>query len=268
MSLYRFSIYPKLLSCVAAAWLVWRTRPGKAGLRALVITALLFFTAVIVIEGASESLSQRVPRFLRVNATPLWFFALLATVSLLRPRVLGWGRAAFGTLVAACVVVSLGLTWHRLGIAHDGLRGDNAGYMELCAWARQNTPPDAVFLVPPDEQSFRLHARRAIVVNFKNVPQLSGELVEWRDRLEAVLDLADVRTLAGPPGDRRTFDETLSAIREAYAGLSADHLSDAARRYGARYVVTVRPLNSPAMPGPPLFSDSSGGYFLYDLGGR
>lgn len=268
MSLYRFSIYPKLLSCVAAAWLIWGTRHGRAGLRALVIAALLVFSAVIVIEAASETLASRVPRFLRVNAVPLWLFALLATVALLRPRVLGWGRAAFGTLTAACVVASLGLTWRQLGIAHDGLRGDDAGYMELCAWARHNTPADAVFLVPPDEQSFRLHARRAIVVNFKNVPQLSGELVEWRDRLEAVLDLDDVRSLAGPPSDRHSFDETLAAIRDEYATLSAEQLVATARRYGARYVIAVRPLDSPALARVPLFSDSSHTYFLYDLNER
>jgi hypothetical protein len=268
MSLYRFSIYPKLLSCVAAGWLLWRARRGPAGLRALVFAALLVFTAVIVVEATSGRVAARVPAFLRVNAVPLWLFALFATVALLRPRVLGWGRAAFGTLAAACVVVSLALSWGHLGIAHAGLRGDDPGYMELCAWARESTPADAVFVVPPDEQSFRLHARRAIVVNFKNVPQLSGELAEWRDRLEAVLDLDDVRTLAGTPERRRTFDETLTAIRDEYSTLPADHLAAVAARYGARYVVAIRRLDSPALPGPPVFSDSSGRYFLYDLGVR
>ena len=131
--------------------------------------------------------------------------------------------------------------------------------MALCAWARENTPADAVFRVPPDEQSFRLHARRAIVVNFKNVPQLSGELVEWRDRLEAVLEMDDLRTLPTP------FARTLDAIRRRYAERSPAHLASVAGRYEARYIVGVRQLDAPEL-GPPLFSDPAGRYFLYDLG--
>lgn len=268
MSLYRFSIFPKVLSCIAAAWLIWRSARGRPGFRALVIAALLVFSGVIAVEAVSQRLASRVPPFLRINATVLWLFSLLATIAVLRPRVSGWGRTAFGMLTAACVVASLALSWPRLGIAHAGLRGDDPAYLELCAWARQHTPADAVFLVPPDEQSFRLHARRAIVVNFKNVPQLSGELVEWRDRLQDVLDLDNLQALSvSPDGGRRTFDETLVAIRGEYAELPPEHFAAVARRYGARYVVTVRPIDSPALGARLLFSDSNGPYFLYDLGG-
>jgi hypothetical protein len=255
MSLYRFSIYPKVLSCIAAAWLIWRTGGGRTASRALVIAVLLIFTANVLVGGSTG----RLPKFLRENAMPMWLFSLFAAVALLRPRVLGWGRAAFGTLTAACVVVSLGLSWQRIGIAHEGLRGDDAGHMELCEWARRHTPADAVFLVPPDEQSFRLHARRAIVVNFKNVPQLSGELIEWRARLQAVLDEEDLNALPRP------FHRTLGAIRDRYAAQPASRLTDVARRYGARYIVSLRRLDAPGL-GRPVFSDRSGVYFLYDLG--
>ena len=111
------------------------------------------------------------------------------------------------------------------------VRGDSPEYVELSTWARENTPKDAGFLVPPDEQSFRLHARRAIVVNFKNVPQLSAELPEWRDRLQNVLDLPDLMSL--PKG----MGATLSAIRDRYAALPPSHLAQTARRYRATYVV-------------------------------
>src|SRR6185369_9789641 len=103
-------------------------------------------------------------------------------------------------------------------------------YVAICDRIRQNTPVDSIFLVPPDEQAFRLRAQRAIVVNFKAVPQLSGELRQWRDRLRDVLDLADLNTLPRP------FAATLEAIRQRYESLPPEHLEQVARKYHARYV--------------------------------
>jgi hypothetical protein len=255
MSLYRFSIFPKLLSCIAAAWLIWRSTGGRTALRAVVFAS---FVALTVFIAGSDLWRDRVPAALLNNAFPVWLFALFASVSLLRPRVTGWGRPLFAALTSTCVVVSLVLSWHRIGLALDALRGDDAGYMEVCDWARRKTPVDAVFLVPPDEQSFRLHGRRAIVVNYKNVPQLSGELGEWRHRLEAVLNVRDIRTLPRP------FPRTLDAIRARYASLPPGHLRNIARQYGARYVITLRASDAAAF-GPAVFSDSGSRYFLYDL---
>jgi hypothetical protein len=257
MSLYRFSIYPKLLSCVAAAWLIWKSAGGRTALRAVVFgicVALTIFLATL------NTWQGRVPAAVLNNGFPVWLFAVFASVSLLRPRVTGWARPLFAALTSACVVVCLLLSWHKIGLTLDALRGDDAGYMEVCDWARRNTPKNAVFLVPPDEQSFRLHGERAIVVNFKNVPQLSGELGEWRNRLQAVLDVRDIRTLPRP------FPRTLDAIRARYAARSPEHLRNVARRYGARYVLTLR--SSAATFGPAVFSDSGSRYFLYDLDAR
>jgi hypothetical protein len=254
MSLYRFSIFPKLLSCIAAAWLIWRSCWGRIVLRMLV--ACLLFGVMFLILGGNRF--EDLPNFLTRNAFALWLFALVALVALLRPRVVGWGGPFLSSIVGICVIVGLALSWPKLGILHEGSRGDDIAYLTLCDWVNQHTPRDAVFLVPPDEQSFRLHARRAIVVNFKNVPQLSGELGEWRDRLQNVLVIADIRSLPRP------FYRTLHAIRARYATLPPEHLIAAAQRYGARYVVTVRPLHAPGF-GQPAFSDKQGQYFLYDL---
>jgi hypothetical protein len=89
------------------------------------------------------------------------------------------------------------------------------------------------------------------VVNFKNVPQLSSEMREWRERLEAVLD----EPLSALP---RRFDRAHAAIAARYDALPAGHLFDVARRYGAAYVVTAR-----ALPGErSVFENAS--YHLYD----
>ena len=68
-----------------------------------------------------------------------------------------------------------GVTHKTIFVLFD--RPDNE-YLALCRWACDHTPIDAVFLVPPQETEFRYYARRAIVVNFKGVPQLAGELID------------------------------------------------------------------------------------------
>jgi hypothetical protein len=146
-----------------------------------------------------------------------------------------------------------------VGIKVVGLEGDDPAYLELAEWVRGHTPTDAIFLVPPDEESFRIRARRAIVVNFKGVPQLGGELPEWRDRLEAALDLDKAGLLALP----RPMGRTLRAIRSRYDGLPPEHHFAVARKYGARYVVLTR--RADVARARLVSPDSEGPYFLYDL---
>jgi hypothetical protein len=196
MSLWRFSVYVKLLSCIGAA--LW--------------------------------IGQRLHRR--------------------RRAIVGASMIVGGAMILGCT-----LRGPYFGLFR--FPEDDALYLQVCDWVRLNTPVDAVFLVPPDEQAFRLRARRAIVINFKAVPQLATELPGWRDRLERVLNLPDLRRLPRP------MPRTLQAIASRYDQMSAAHLTEAAREYGARYILTRRPLDLPAVH---RWKDRSGDrYFLYDL---
>jgi hypothetical protein len=115
-----------------------------------------------------------------------------------------------------------------------------------------------VFVVPPHEQEFRLRAERAIVVNFKCVPQLSRELAEWRDRLRDVLDLPDLRSLPHP------YAATLTALRERYREVVPDHLAAAAEKYHARYILTDQDFGPNWLPRR-VEMDGTRSWFLYDL---
>ena len=138
--------------------------------------------------------------------------------------------------------------------------GDDVEHLQLCEWARGNTQIDAIFLVPPGESSFRLSARRAIVVNFKAVPQLSGELPAWRERLGQVLML-DIRRLPTP------FERTLREIRRRYEGREPEHYENVARRYGAGYVLVGHRLPDEWEPRriAAMNDAATDDYFLYDL---
>jgi hypothetical protein len=209
LNLYRFSIYPKLLSCVALAWLLWDAAPAR---RRYVVGA------IVALAGGAAAVA-------------------VSTGLLAPPTARG-----------------------PLGLRVKGLEGDDPAYLELAAWAREHTPRDAVFVVPPDEESFRVHARRAIVVNFKGVPQLSGELPAWRDRLQDVLGMDTGGLLALP----RPMPKTLDAIRACYESLAPAHHDGVARKYGARYVILAHHVE-PRGGWRLVHSDSRGRYFLYDL---
>jgi hypothetical protein len=145
--------------------------------------------------------------------------------------------------------------WTRLGFR--GVRDDSADYLELCAWAKERTPIDAIFIVPPGEQSFRLHAQRAIVVNFKGAGQLRNEIVQWRQRMQDVLGLKDLRTL--PVG----FSESLAQIGRIYDARRAGDLRDVAGKYGADYLVLTH--SWPGNQRQLAFVSPGNEYFLYDL---
>ena len=198
LSLWRFSVFVKLLTCVAAAmWIVTTVRHE----RAIAITSMVLGLA----------------------------------------------------LTAACI-----LRGPYLGVFE--IPQDDAAYLAACDWIRTNTPADAVFIVPPDEQEFRLRARRAIVVNYKCVPQLSGELPAWRDRMADVLLLDDIRELPTP------FERTLKEIRRRYEGRRPEHYAAVARLYGARYVLVGHSLGDEWEPKRVAeLSAATDTYLLYDL---
>ena len=189
-SLYRFSVFVKLLSCVAAALVICKLR-GAAALS------------------------------------------------------IGLGIV----LIALCA-------WRGPYAGLFRIPADDPSYLRACDWIRANTDEDALFIVPPDEQAFRLRAQRAIVVNFKAVPQLSAELKEWRRRMEDVL-ATDVTALPQP------FPATLEAMRQRYDSLDPQHLIDVAHQYGARYVLSR--VRWPQHDTLRIDLDDTG-WFLYDCG--
>jgi hypothetical protein len=197
LSLWRFSVFVKLLTCIGAAmWIVARLKDDRLAGAAAMVAGMLVIAACI------------------------------------------WRGPYFGIYHAPYV---------------------DRGYLAACDWVRANTPVDAIFLVPPHEQEFRLRAQRAIVVNYKCVPQLSGELPAWRERLGQIL-MMDIRQLRTP------FKLTLYDIRDRYENLPPAHYANVARRYDARYVLVGRRLPQEWEPKRlAAMDDATTAYFLYDL---
>ncbi len=54
---------------------------------------------------------------------------------------------------------------------------------EIAAFAKQHTPPDALFLTPHNFGFFRLSAERSIVADFKSFPFTDQAMLEWYERI-------------------------------------------------------------------------------------
>ena len=272
MSLFRFGPYVQVIACTFTAILivdqvlknrfagqavVWATLAG-----ALFVAPLLFHIGPR--EGDTVVAGMR-PFSNVINADRahggLILFAILSLAPLIHDALNQWTRGtpriALHLFTTAALAVAVILGWNRwIGVIMQPDR-ESADYVALAQWARDNTPKDAIFLVPPAESVWRLEARRAIVVNFKGVPQLAGELREWRDRLLKSIDVHDIRTL--PTGLGAAQPE----IERRYAMLDAPPLIAAAEAYHAEYIVTPRMLTDPHLA---LARTSPGGSFrLYKL---
>lgn len=118
-------------------------------------------------------------------------------------------------------------------VAPDDLAKLSTDWQSTCEWIRTETPPDALFLTPRSQQTFKWLAQRAEVVNVKDIPQDARAVVAWQFRREAVYP--PVTTTAG------------------LAGHGAAGLVELARRYGAEYIVVDEHLSRRRLPLPVLF---------------
>jgi hypothetical protein len=101
--------------------------------------------------------------------------------------------------------------------------------------ARELTPRDAVFMIPPrGADNFQLYSRRSVVVSYKN--------------LSSILD----------PKVLEYWDRACSDVAAAYASGDPGRIKETASLYGAEYVLFS---GTAAPAGTPVFS--SGGYSVY-----
>ena len=100
------------------------------------------------------------------------------------------------------------------------------GWREVCTWiaASPDVPPDARFLTPKLNQTFKWYTGRSEVANFKDIPQDAQSIVEWWDRL---LDLH----ATGHKDPQYRWHDSLTE-------LSLDRLRHLGEKYGAAYLVT------------------------------
>jgi len=63
---------------------------------------------------------------------------------------------------------------------------DDRDWKATCAWCRENTSSDTLFLTPVFNQTFKWYAGRPEYANWKDIPQDSQSIMQWRERRKAV----------------------------------------------------------------------------------
>ncbi len=98
--------------------------------------------------------------------------------------------------------------------------------IDIARWVRANTPESAIWLTPPNFESFRMVAQRGIVVDYTSIPFGDLALRSWKNRMATAYGPLEG---AGFPALRN--------MQTNYAGANTEHLRGVMVKYGADYAV-------------------------------
>lgn len=140
-------------------------------------------TSAWLLGAALASLALATLLLVQVRWQPL----LVACLVLALASLLAWRSGVLRKPVLGAWL-ALALAGFVSTVAEARLRAEpEPGAVALYAWARTETPREALFIVPPGAEAFRLFARRGVYVDFKTFPAATPALIPtWRARLEQV----------------------------------------------------------------------------------
>ncbi len=177
------------------------------------LTGLLLSGAAETVQGDSSSLATWATGWLRFYWFRLSDFAIPLGISMMcvtalnTPTLERSGKNQITeqlvTLFSILLIVFAG-TWMLAAKWEDprapadraslpSYQGDTkrtletqANWEKACDWIRNNTPTDAVFITPNDQQTFKWYAQRSEIVNWKDIPQTGAATLEWKRRINSL----------------------------------------------------------------------------------
>jgi len=175
--------------------------------------------------------------------------AVCARLLAVRPAVVRWVVA----LLLGVDLATQSAHWPLPGRERLAARADSkldaAAWADVCAWAREHTPPDSRFLTPRGAGSFTWRTGRPEVVSWKNSPQDARSLIEWRRRM------VNVFSPTGRLGD----------MGASVAALGPERMREVAAAYGATHAIVPRPAAwQPELPFERVYANA--GYAVYRIG--
>jgi len=96
------------------------------------------------------------------------------------------------------------------------------------SWVRENTPKNAVFIIPTQIEYMRVRARRAVVVEWKSTSTIPADLREWYKR---ILDVS------GFPYATSPTELSHKLLKDGYSHLDTARAKSLQNRYGAKFIV-------------------------------
>jgi len=104
---------------------------------------------------------------------------------------------------------------------------------DLYKWIRENTQENAIFIIPPTMEDFRLRANRAVIVDWKAFPFKDSAIIEWRDRIN------DITNNKQNFKRYRGFN-TYSQLNNDYLSLNNSYILYLKEKYNAEYLVMMK----------------------------
>jgi hypothetical protein len=197
---------PTLLAPVSPRWPLW----------------LLALATVVAFRPFGGSLAYHTAR--HGSWLVLWLVACVPALLASRPLALG-AAALCSVSLATASALSPSFLPPALAarFAIDAPPSDAPGLLGLRF--RAHSPSTTVVLAAPSGESwsFKLHARRALVVDDKNIAFTAAGLREWRDRLSRVLGVPFVPGVDPVAAWRAQAPAQLLAVARHYG---ATHLLD------------------------------------------
>jgi hypothetical protein len=161
-----------------------------------------------------------------------------------------WAKLAlFATIVAGAWFPATAC-WERMlrpNSPSDSKVSDFPAWVEVCDWVAANTPPDALFLTPRLNLSFKWRTGRPEVVNRKDIPQDAAGIVAWHNRLK------DIYTTQFGGVDQNV---------DSVGALGDERVRELAKKYRANYVLSDR---GQLLSLPIAFQDKGGEYVVYRI---
>lgn len=188
------------VAIVTVLALVWRDDVMPRRMQAVLVAVQIAVSLVCALWTPSllgkALLAMTVPTGLAVLASG-YFSASAFGDALARVRVRGVTTClALAILVPTTAQAIIQLTPRPGGGGFAAGRGELVGgWLEIQWWARYNTPPDTVFMVPLEMAGFSVQARRPVWVDWKSGAAVMWEPAfywVWRPRIEEQRALPDL----------------------------------------------------------------------------
>ncbi|MEM6255330.1 MAG: DUF6798 domain-containing protein [Cyanobacteria bacterium P01_D01_bin.156] len=165
---------------------------------------------------------------------------------------------AYVVTAASAVFVMLhlgGVVSHRsLGPFHRAIKLEplvDKPVKALAVRFREDSPKDALVLVPPSELLFRYYSQRSVVANFKGYPFTDAGMVTWQQRME---------DLVGP-----LTANLEGSLTQRFQQQTSSDVAAIAAKYGATHILTHQDWH-PEIPGTVVEQQEN--WVLWDVTAR
>jgi len=183
-----------------------RTRSGRsddalavARIMSFTVAALCATTTGLVLEVALAEEPTKAAAILRYYWYRLGDFAVPMAVSLLAAAVVQAALEKVRAVGTILLVAAMAFpAWHLYETIELRQRKpgppterpnkvrDREDWLAAMHWINESTPPNALFLTPRGNRTFKWHTGRREVVNYKDVPQDATSIVTWYHRMDDV----------------------------------------------------------------------------------